>query len=387
MGRWRGTRLVKDLSTSIGGGSPTNLTAVGEVLFFVAGADDGSGRELWKSDGTAAGTSRVKDIFPGSNSSNPDSLTAVGGRLFFRATDNTGSGWFWRSDGTAAGTFRIENVLAAGPNGNIQCATSPVSQLFDFGGTLFFAGNANDGTGDLELWRSDGTQAGTFRVKDIFPGSNPSSPYCFVDVGGTLFFAANDGASGQELWRTDGTEAGTVRVKDILPGGGNSTPSFLTNAGGTLFFTASDASQGELWTSDGTEAGTFRVADINPGGASRPESLVYAGGTLFFSAIDGVRGREPWVLVRDLEPVAEAGPDQTVDEGAEVFLDGAASSDPNGDPLSYEWEQIGGPTVTLSDPDGRAARIHGAHRAQRRRHADVPAHRRGRDAHQPSRTP
>jgi ELWxxDGT repeat protein len=54
--------------------------------------------------------------------------------------------------------------------------------------------------------------AGTFRVKDIFPGSNPSSPYCFVDVGGTLFFAANDGASGLELWRTDGTEAGTLRV-------------------------------------------------------------------------------------------------------------------------------------------------------------------------------
>ena len=341
--------IVRDLSTTIGGGSPNNLTAVGETLFFVAGADDGSGRELWRSDGSGPGTFRVKDIFPGSQSSNPDSLTAVGGLLFFRASDFVGSALFWRSDGTEAGTLRIENVNAVGPHGGIQCATSPLSQLYDFGGTLFFAGIANDGTG-LELWRSDGTPAGTFRVKDILPGPNSSSPYCFVEVGGILFFAANDAVGGQELWRTDGTEAGTLRVKDILPGGGNSSPSFLTDAGGTLFFTASDASSGELWRSDGTEAGTFRVADINPGGASRPENLVYAGGKLFFSANDGVRGREPWVLVRDLQPVAVAGPDQTVDEGAAVALDGSASSDPNGDPLSYQWEQIGGPTVALSDP-------------------------------------
>src|SRR5262245_13967671 len=258
-----GTVLVKDLSVSAGGGSPTGLTAVGETLFFVAAADDGSGRELWRSDGTAAGTARVKDVNPGANSSNPDYLTAAGQLLFFRATDATGSSRFWRSDGTQAGTFRIDNVLAVGPSGSVQCATSPLSQFYDFGGTLFFAGAADDGTGDLELWRSDGTQAGTFRVKEILPGPSSSSPYCFVAVGGTLFFGANDGASGQELWRTDGTEAGTVRVKDIQPGGGNSSPTFLTNAGGTLFFTASDSLGGELWRSDGTEAGTVRVADID----------------------------------------------------------------------------------------------------------------------------
>ena len=351
-GTLEGTVLVRDLSTSLGGGSPTDLTAVGATLFFVAAADDGSGRELWRSDGTAPGTFRVKDIWSGSNSSNPNSLIAVGGLLFFRATDvNVSAADLWRSDGTEAGTFRIGNVNAAGPHGGVQCARSPISHLFDFGGTLFFSGFANDGTGDLELWRSDGTQAGTSRVKDISPGPGSSGPYCFAEVGGTLYFGASDGTAGQELWRTDGTEAGTFRVKDIAPGGGNSSPRFLTSAGGTLFFTASDAFSFELWRSDGTEAGTFRVADIRPGsGASSPENLVYAGGKLFFSANDGVRGREPWILVRDLEPVAEAGPDQTVDDGAAVTLDGSASRDPNGDPLSHAWEQIGGPTVTLSDP-------------------------------------
>src|SRR5690242_7073927 len=48
------------------------------------------------------------------------------------------------------------------------------------------------------------------------------------------------------------------------------------------------------------------------------------------------------------QPVASAGPNQTVDEGAQVTLDGSASYDPDGDVLSYQWTQTGGPTVTLS---------------------------------------
>jgi ELWxxDGT repeat protein len=70
-------------------------------------------------------------------------------------------------------------------------------------------------------------------------------------VSGTLFFTADDDTHGYELWRSDGTGAGTAMVADINPGSGGSKPSWLTNVSGTLFFTANDGAQlgdhTELW--------------------------------------------------------------------------------------------------------------------------------------------
>src|SRR5262245_5797505 len=97
-------------------------------------------------------------------------------------------------------------------------------------------------------------------VADINPtgGAFPSPIYRSQTVVGNLaYFSANDGTTGIELWKTDGTAAGTVLVKDILPGPGNSYPRFLSNVNGTLYFLADDGVSGrELWRSDGTAAGT-----------------------------------------------------------------------------------------------------------------------------------
>jgi ELWxxDGT repeat protein len=85
-------------------------------------------------------------------------------------------------------------------------------------------------------------------------------------VGGTLYFTANGESSGFELWKSNGTEAGTLRVKDIRAGSGSAVPRYLTNVEGTLYFRANDGASGyELWKSNGTEAGTLRVKDIQTG--------------------------------------------------------------------------------------------------------------------------
>ncbi len=52
----------------------------------------------------------------------------------------------------------------------------------------------------------------------------------------------------------------------------------------------------------------------------------------------------------NIPPIANAGSDQTVAVGDTVTLDGSASLDADGSIVSYAWEQTGGPTVTLDNP-------------------------------------
>src|SRR6185436_5943498 len=125
--------------------------------------------------------------------------------------------------------------------------------------------DANDGVHGWELWKSDGTEAGTVLVKDInpavYPGGHSAAPYDLTNVNGTVYFRADDGTSGWELWKSDGTTAGTVLMKDINPGSASSYPGALADTRGTLFFTANNGSSKGygLWKSDGTPTGTLLV--------------------------------------------------------------------------------------------------------------------------------
>ena len=107
------------------------------------------------------------------------------------------------------------------------------------GQDIYFRASA--GFSGSELWKSDGTEAGTMMVKDIYNGYSGSSPNSLTTVGNTLYFTAEDGTNGYELWKSDGTEAGTMMVKDISRGYSSSYPSQLTVVGNTLYFMVSDA--------------------------------------------------------------------------------------------------------------------------------------------------
>ena len=87
----------------------------------------------------------------------------------------------------------------------------------------------------------------------------------------TWFFTARDDATGVELWKTDGTAAGTGQLDDLVLGAASSSPSGFTRSGSLLYVTAEEALHGrELWPIPGSALGevpTSCVGDCGDDGA------------------------------------------------------------------------------------------------------------------------
>ncbi|WP_221392043.1 ELWxxDGT repeat protein [Dyadobacter sp. NIV53] len=286
-----------------------NPVEINGTVYFSSPGSDGSG-QLWKTDGTVAGTSLVKEVVPpGIGSTGPLDLINFDGVLYFLTGElsETGSTIYklWKSDRTAAGTipgpallgsFRpaavngymyfIENYTLKRTDGiNItpikRFPNADPESLIAVGTTIYFA--ARQGNTGLELWKSDGTAAGTVLVKDLFPGPDPSNLSRLTNVDGTLFFIAQSDHTNFKLWKSDGTAAGTFRVFEFPDGAGE-----LITIGNRLIFSVSDDSDtgGKIWKTDGTDAGTQVIADIYG------TLLTHAGGTLFFSGTEDITGSD-----------------------------------------------------------------------------------------------
>lgn len=275
-GTTAGTVVIKPLPVLPYGDPPSfdiAMTAVGSTLFFVNG-DTTTGLELWKSDGTASGTLMLKDIYPGERGSIPTRLINMNGMLFFTAGDQTTARNLWKSDGTAAGTVLVTDAkITLGAEYGTEPYFWPV--VFNLNGTLFF--DADDGVHGRELWKSDGTPAGTMMVRDI-NAVNKSSKFGgpsfgindtsqVVDVNGILYFATMESYRDAILWRSDGTEQGTVELRRFPRLDDEDTYiDNLTNVNGMLFFSVKNGRHygDELWKSDGTVAGTVLVKNMSP---------------------------------------------------------------------------------------------------------------------------
>ena len=281
-----GTRLVKESVGQVHG-----FFEVGNRLVF-ASVDDEHGAEVWRTDGTAAGTVRITDFAPPILWNDDDeielSATVLNGQLYFNADDGEHGFELWRTDGTAAGTELAVDVNQMDVGGSFPRG------FLRFGSQVLFFTNPVSGP---ELWRSDGTEAGTVRVQAFGPEERDGTapvPGQSAESGGVIVYLSFDYFRSQfAAWRTDGTAAGTFRLTGLSALGGSQE---LESAGGTVFFTFEDAQHGrELWATDGTVAGTRLVKDVIPGPAgSQVRDLTAFQGKLYFTAIAPGDGFELW---------------------------------------------------------------------------------------------
>jgi ELWxxDGT repeat protein len=202
-------RKVLHAVASFGQGAIQNLTTIGSRVFFSV-QSAGNGVELWTSDGTTAGTVMIRDINPGQGDSNPQFLTNVNGVLYFEADDGAQGGELWKSDGTAAGTLLVKDIAP-------DDSDSFGQQLTNADGTLFFtAADRSFGVGDHgdELWKTDGTAAGTVIVKDISPVHSAPPPFDLTNVSGTLTSKAATRSTARSYGSRMGRppEAGWLRI-------------------------------------------------------------------------------------------------------------------------------------------------------------------------------
>jgi ELWxxDGT repeat protein len=270
-----GTVQLGDLNPGTGGSSPDGFIESNGVMYFAAYAPE-VGRELFRTDGTPEGTQLVGDVIEGNGSLDPRTPVAFGGRVYF-GRHSSGSQSLWVSDGTGAGTQQLWST------GQSNAALGFLTPGPD---RLYMAAAPAGG----EPHTSDGVTPDVLTVlRDIAPGAFAgSNAGPFVVVGKRVFFGASNATFGRELWVTDGTEAGTELVADIYAGLVGSAPGNITALDGQrVVFTATDVEGGGgLFVSDGTPAGTMKIRDrSNYFPTPRADAIVAAGEHVYYTTV------------------------------------------------------------------------------------------------------
>ena len=154
-------------------------------------------------------------------------------------------------------------------------------------------------------------------VGEVLPGTPPSGNQPPVAAAGPA-----QTVPGGSTVQLDGAGSSDVNGDPL-------TYQWTQTAGTPVTLSSNTASRPTFTAPGGPSTVTFRLV-VNDGQVNSTPSTVT-------------------ITVTNQPPVAAAGPAQTVPVGATVQLDGAGSSDVNGDPLTYQWTQTAGTPVTLSN--------------------------------------
>lgn len=191
----------------------------------------------------------------------------------------------WKSDGTVAGTTLVKDLALH----DIEVVGYPRI----FGSSIAFIGI--DFTGKRRLWISDGTENGTFEITS-HPFEGLNEDWADIQVGTTEIYGVSfDVRSGYSFTRSNGT-LGSYQVLDEIYEGPDfeSQKSIQVNDKLlSLMQRTTDYGEG-IWMSDGTISGTSEVVQLS--NFWQPTGFKKIGNTVFFSATSANEGREIWKL-------------------------------------------------------------------------------------------
>ncbi len=229
---------------------------------------------------------------------------------------------------TIAATFAVDPFTitpTAGPNGTISPA-APVS--VNYGASQTFTITPSNGY-QVSSVVVDGTSVGavtTYKFSNVTAAHTISASFATANP-------APVADAGPNQYHGRGVRA-TLNGSNSTDAGGPGIASYLwTQTGGTSVRLSNPSAAQPTFTVPGRSGAlTFQLTVKDVNGLQSTDTCIVN------------------VVTNAMPPVANAGPDQTVNEGTTVTLNGLNSTDPNRAALSYLWQQIDGPAVTLSNP-------------------------------------
>jgi uncharacterized repeat protein (TIGR01451 family) len=281
-----GTKLLRDIAVGTNDafdpfGAPPTAAVLGGFAYFAA--DDGiNGTELWKSDGTAGGTSRVRDILGGQGSSDPAGIFTFKNEVYFAARDGFNPGdtgrELWKTDGTAEGTVLVLDIAQRDDGAPSYFIDSNPRGFTAVGDFLYFI--AEDGEGTTGIWKTDGTGDGTEFVA-AFDGT--FSENRLVAIGEDIYFVGNSPFPeiGTELWYLDTTTGGFAAI-DLVAGSASSSPTGLVAHDGLLYFVADLDGTAGLWVIPGETSEEYDLPNLFEGQVG---TIAIVNDTVYFSGL------------------------------------------------------------------------------------------------------
>jgi ELWxxDGT repeat protein len=336
--------MAADLVIDAAGLLPTEAVSAAGVNYFFAN-NGATGRELWRSDGTAGGTQQVIDLAPGRASTSPAGLFTAGDNVVFLTRVKTDQPpqraalytyTVWSSDGTAEGTRAV---------GEIRNAWQVIGRTIN--GKLFLGVSGYDVNAKAEfsqLLITDGSQLGTLKTFNQDLVLETSTLISHLHAAGRRVVFGN----GEGLWSSDGTVAGTQR---LVHGNDFAYGARVIEHGSAVVIVSENYLSVSVIVSDGTPQGT-RTQVVPVRGANEGDVVIVNNRVLFTTVTSRGNNIVKTVSSYNLRNGGTQMVYETTGEGSDNWIEINAASDSAA--MIRVNSSAGDPTVLLRTDGTRA---------------------------------